>query len=80
MMSGERKIQEWTPPKSLGEMAAESMNDGKGIRCPRCNCAHWRVLTTWEGEGFINRTRVCQNQNCGYKMTTREKPLGKPAA
>jgi len=77
-LNSERKIQEWTEPKSLAEYAEAAITDERGIRCPKCNCGHWKVVRTRDGTGMIKRKRVCQNPNCNYEMHTAEKPIGVP--
>lgn len=46
----------------------------QGIRCPKCGCAHLRVIytrKTWGGA--LRRRRECRN--CGYRITTTERSL-----
>jgi hypothetical protein len=46
-----------------------------GIRCPRCNCADWRVSRTMRLPGDrIRRYRVCRN--CDKHITTVEATIG----
>ena len=43
----------------------------RGLECPRCGCAHFRVLYTrraWGGR--LLRRRKCRH--CGRRMTTYE--------
>lgn len=77
-MNSERRIQEWAEPKSLSEFAEQAVADESGIRCPKCNCADWRVGWTRDGMGVIKRQRVCRNPNCGHSIHTTEKPIGVP--
>jgi hypothetical protein len=42
----------------------------KGLKCPKCQCQNFRVLSTRPGEDSKNRRRVCRS--CGYVFHTCE--------
>lgn len=47
----------------------------RGLICPRCGCAEFRVVYTRPGVGGrIVRRRECRY--CARRMTTSERPLG----
>ncbi|WP_390433920.1 NrdR family transcriptional regulator [Rubinisphaera brasiliensis] len=47
-----------------------------GIMCPECNQLEWQVLYTERKPGAISRRRQCKN--CGFRMTTAERPVNIP--
>ena len=48
-----------------------SLQPKRGLECPRCGCAHYRVLyTRWAVGGRLLRRRVCHH--CGRRFTTYE--------
>ena len=59
-------------PRTLAEMAAEADRDNCGLACPNCARHAFRVYYTRPREDKILRRRVCLN--CGYKITTFERP------
>ena len=67
----------WSEPKTLAEMAAESAEQSacgiRGIPCPRCGLSAWRVWYTRDGVGFIKRKRRCLNPACGHEIVTRDR-------
>ena len=71
----ERPRKKWKlePTRTLDDMLQESHEKKakkKGIRCPKCNCADWRVYSTRRGKGRIQRKRVCRH--CGKEVLTFE--------
>jgi transcriptional regulator NrdR family protein len=55
--------------QSDAERKAEAI---RGIRCPRCGCAHFRVIYTRRTiGGRIVRRRECRH--CGRRVTTSER-------
>ena len=47
----------------------------RGIVCPKCGCAHFRVIYTRRSRGgTIVRRRECRH--CGRRVTTHERSLG----
>ncbi len=46
-----------------------------GLACSNCACRDLPVYYTRSRRGFILRSRECRN--CGKRMTTREKEIGK---
>ncbi|MCC7408599.1 MAG: hypothetical protein IT442_11045 [Phycisphaeraceae bacterium] len=47
----------------------------RGLKCPKCGCAHFRVLYTrraWGGR--VLRRRACRH--CGRRVTTYEVAAG----
>lgn len=54
---------------------AEKLEEQRGLVCPGCGCAHFRVLYTraaWGGR--IIRRRECRH--CGRRITTYERSTG----
>jgi transposase-like protein len=45
----------------------------KGLVCPDCGCADFRVKHTYSTNGGILRRRECRH--CGRRLTTREEYL-----
>jgi transcriptional regulator NrdR family protein len=48
------------------------LDEQRGLRCPKCGCAHFRVLytrQTWGGA--LRRRRECRY--CGQRITTTER-------
>lgn len=82
-MNSERKIQNWEEPKTLEAFAAESVDDGCGLRCPKCGCIHMageqhnvaRTIAKGQKQS-IRRRRVCRNPQCGIEFTTQEVVVG----
>lgn len=60
------------PPKRirLSDLQAANTQTDSGIRCPRCNCGHWKVVYTRARQGHLQRRRECRH--CGKRITTRE--------
>lgn len=51
--------------------AKSSLRPKRGLECPRCGCAHFRVLYTRRAVGGrLLRRRVCRH--CGRRFTTYE--------
>ncbi len=51
--------------------------DQRGLRCPKCECEHFRVIytrRTWGGR--ILRRRECRH--CGKRITTFEQSTERP--
>lgn len=67
-----------TPSRmTLGEMAAQTAAKvaefaaaGGGVKCPKCGCAHSRVVNTWDVASVRRRRRVCRH--CGRQWGTTE--------
>lgn len=56
------------PPKP-----AETPDAQRGLRCPKCGCAHLRVVYTRQAwGGALRRRRECRH--CGHRITTTERP------
>lgn len=52
--------------------AQPTPEEERGIRCPKCGCAHFRVIYTRQAwGGVIRRRRECRN--CGKRMITTER-------
>ena len=43
---------------------------GKGLKCPKCHCQNFRVLSTRPGDDSKTRRRICRS--CGYVFRTCE--------
>lgn len=77
------KIREWESPKSLEDFATEQADDGRGLRCPKCGCAHLpgsgfevsRTIALGQKQS-IRRRRVCRNASCNHEFTTMEVVVG----
>ena len=55
--------------------AVQKPEEQRGIVCPRCGCAHFRVIYTralWGGR--IVRRRECRH--CSRRVTTTERATG----
>jgi len=51
---------------------ADNPSQKRGLACPRCGCAHFRVLYTRAAlNGRIMRRRECRY--CGRRVTTYER-------
>ncbi|MBU0639316.1 MAG: hypothetical protein KKB50_10665 [Planctomycetes bacterium] len=53
-------------PKTIGESVQP-----RGLRCPKCGCAHLPVLYTRQKLDHVLRVRCCRN--CGRRVATRER-------
>ena len=57
---------------AVAEAANSEPPEDRGICCPKCGCAHLRVVYTRRAWGRkIIRRRECRH--CGRRMTTYEK-------
>jgi len=58
-----------------GTEATQNTAEQRGLRCPKCGCAHFRVIYTrraWGGK--LVRRRECRH--CGRRVTTTERVSG----
>lgn len=46
-------------------------NRGKGVKCPKCECADTRVQNMRRMNGENQRRRICRH--CGYGFGTEER-------
>lgn len=46
-----------------------------GLECPKCGCADFEVSNTRPKNGYVWRRKRCLN--CGTKVTTSERIVGK---
>ena len=76
-MNESRKVESWSEPKSLGELAAEAnaTSPVQGIPCGKCHNTAWRVYYTRLGLGIVKRKRVCLT--CSHESVTHEKQVGR---
>lgn len=57
------------------DVSASKPQEQRGLRCPKCGCAHWRVVyTRARAGGRLVRRRECRN--CGRRITTTERQVG----
>jgi transcriptional regulator NrdR family protein len=57
------------------DVVAQKPDDQRGLRCPKCGCAHWRVIyTRARPGGRLVRRRECRN--CGKGVITTERVIG----
>ena len=55
--------------------ATELATERRGLRCPKCACAHFEVVYTRPAAGNrIMRRRECRH--CGRRITTYETSIG----
>ena len=64
------KIQRWDPPKSLAQMASESVG-ADGVRCPGCGRQLFAYKTE-TGKTRIIRYEECRTEGCNRKFKTKQ--------
>jgi transcriptional regulator NrdR family protein len=50
--------------------------ENAGKRCPKCKSFDTVVRETNSGDDTVQRTRACQNPQCGYRFVTEEVTVG----
>ncbi len=59
-----------TEAKATQADANKTKPDAGGIKCSKCSCKHFRVVTTRKVPFGTRRYLRCRN--CGHTMTTKE--------
>jgi transcriptional regulator NrdR family protein len=60
---------------SHADAQAKVAAEQNGLRCPKCGCAHWRVIyTRARSGGRLVRRRECRH--CGKAVITTERVNG----
>lgn len=59
----------------MSKTAKKPVDEGRGLRCRRCGCGHFRVIYTRASfGGKLVRRRECRN--CAARITTWERVIG----